>query len=354
MKIAVIGWYGHQNAGDDRILYCLRRFLADDELLPVNGFAGLKEQWKEINGCDLVLFGGGGLILRGTGKHAPLFRELRPPLACIGISVESVHQDNIDLIEVLKDKCEFILVRDLGSQKAFGHHAKVVVGPDLTFLYPLEIVHTPVRDLCGVNFRPWRYWDAEHNSSFDLFMHRFNRRFPRIEKAYPLRKWRPHKAVSILQRHFRTLKPISLYNEPNRKSDTDVLEPFFDVPIPNFSVRQMEDCGVIVSMRLHGLIFATQLGIPFVSLSYMPKNREFCRSIGLSKNSVELFDLADLDYRARRVKETWGPTRAKLIEMRARNQNEITSLMRQLVPHNGARRNHSVEPAPNYGAKQSL
>lgn len=52
------------------------------------------------------------------------------------------------------------------------------------------------------------------------------------------------------------------------------------------TVRQLHRCSRIVSMRLHGIIFAYLLGIPFVSLGYQRKNRDFCDSIRYSQDLI--------------------------------------------------------------------
>lgn len=45
------------------------------------------------------------------------------------------------------------------------------------------------------------------------------------------------------------------------------------------TIQEMNTCSQIVSMRLHGIILSYMLGIPFVSLSYDPKNENFCRTV---------------------------------------------------------------------------
>jgi len=63
---------------------------------------------------------------------------------------------------------------------------------------------------------------------------------------------------------------------------------FFDGDIFK-TIRELNRCSFIVSMRLHGIIFAYMLGIPFMSLGYDPKNKNFCDSINYP--SIMSFDL---------------------------------------------------------------
>lgn len=64
------------------------------------------------------------------------------------------------------------------------------------------------------------------------------------------------------------------------------------------TIKKMKQCGHIISMRLHGIIFAYLLQIPFVSLAYDRKNDNFCRSINypsqMSFSSDHLNDIQPL------------------------------------------------------------
>lgn len=59
------------------------------------------------------------------------------------------------------------------------------------------------------------------------------------------------------------------------------------------TVRRMDACSFFVSMRLHSIIFAYQLGIPFLSLAYNPKNGYFCDTIRYSKGFNLTLDTAN-------------------------------------------------------------
>ena len=67
-------------------------------------------------------------------------------------------------------------------------------------------------------------------------------------------------------------------------------------------------------MRLHGLIFACQTGIPFVSLSYQPKNRAICKDLRLAWASVELGDDDALDAALRSLIARGKELRTELLE----------------------------------------
>jgi polysaccharide pyruvyl transferase WcaK-like protein len=68
-KVAIVGWYGHNNFGDDLILQGLKRLFAgwqvevasNDEPEP-SSYGSV--DFKKINDCDLFVLGGGELIQR--------------------------------------------------------------------------------------------------------------------------------------------------------------------------------------------------------------------------------------------------------------------------------------------------
>ncbi len=331
MKIGVIGWYGHQNAGDERILYCLRRFFEGQEFLVTSGFGDAAKRIDDLNRCDYVLLGGGGLILRGLNTYAELIEQMEPPLGCVGLGVEAYHDDNAAFVDALKAKAEFILVRDAESRELLQNHFKVIVSSDLAFLYPLDVVEPAESDTCGVNLRDWYFWKCEHGGEYYKHMMSLSRSNPDIEKEYPHCKWEPAKAFNIIKKKFSNLLAVPLCSENSPKADHVVLKSFFDnVDEAIFLPRIYNSLRYLIGMRLHSLIFACQSGIPFVSLSYQPKNERFCRALGLEKLSVGLFDLSELDSAISVVKDSYSQLREKLIFERDRAHADITSTMNEI------------------------
>lgn len=327
MRIGLIGWYGHNNAGDDRILFCLRRFFEGHELLVASGLNDVAARLTEFNSCDFILLGGGGLILRGTGWFAEIIERLTPPFGCVGISIEACHPDNLRLLESLKERSEFILVRDRRSRDLMGCHFKTIIGPDLTFLYPYEIAAPTDADVCGLNLRPWKFWQGEHNGIGDRWMRTLNKRMPTLASFYPFARWSPEKAVAILRDCFSNIVPLPLYLEEGVENDRDILSRFFPLVTGKFADDHFDCCRFIISMRLHGLIFACQKGIPFLSLSYQPKNEAFCNDIGLPDNSVSIFDPILLSTAMDKLASNHDELRLRLLDVRADYQREIVAIM---------------------------
>ncbi|MFH1539502.1 MAG: polysaccharide pyruvyl transferase CsaB [bacterium] len=51
-------------------------------------------------------------------------------------------------------------------------------------------------------------------------------------------------------------------------------------PTPHLALESLRKCHILIGMRLHSLIFSALCGVPFIGLSYDPKVRAFCDSLG--------------------------------------------------------------------------
>jgi polysaccharide pyruvyl transferase WcaK-like protein len=331
MRIGIIGWYGHDNAGDERILASLKRHFADHDLLITTGFDDAEARVAALNRCDYVLIGGGGLILRGMGRYGALVDQLTPPLSCVGISVEAVHEDNRALIDAILHKADVVYVRDSRSKVMLNDHPKVIIGPDLTFLYPFRPIELVQTESCAVNLRAWPYWTFEYNGRGDQTMRRLHARFPQLQRVYPLPQWRPEKAIAILQQKFDELLPVSLYSEPEHATDSRFLRRFFPDVADEFDATQLAQCRYVVAMRLHALIFACQMGIPFVSLTYQPKNEVFCRQLDMAHLSVPLTELDRLAAAIDVVKADPQRIREQLLEFTETQRSKGHAVMQEIA-----------------------
>lgn len=91
------------------------------------------------------------------------------------------------------------------------------------------------------------------------------------------------------------LKPVLLCLAPgDRLAARSVCAALEDVPVSvSVDSRRVGRMSLVVSMRLHGLVFALRDGTPAAGVSYDPKVSAFCRETGLP-----FIDLADADERA--------------------------------------------------------
>lgn len=330
MRLGLIGWYDHANYGDERMLYCIKRFFSGYEFFITRGWDDARMRLNEINKCDYILIGGGGLILRFIGNYIDIIHNLRKPFGFIGVSVEAKHKSMEYFFQAIKQKAEFILVRDKQSKKYLDNHYKVIVGPDLTFLYPFNAVRKVGEDICGFNLRDWYYWKAELHGNYHNLMQKMDNKFPLIKKFYPFKKWNPNKTVKIVKKNFKDVLPMPFYFETNVINDVDILSRYFKNTPSTFDACLYNNIRYLIGMRYHSIVFATQCGIPFISLSYQPKNDRFCSDMGLDILSIDIYNINELEKRIEYIKNHYLQIREHLILYREQCVHDIRYILRSI------------------------
>jgi polysaccharide pyruvyl transferase WcaK-like protein len=333
MKIGIIGWYNHSNYGDDRILYCLKTALVGNDFFIVDGFKDARNKMEELNKCDFVLIGGGGMILKNSRFYIDVIENLKKPVGFIGISIEAYGRNMNNLLQAMKDKAEFILVRDKSSREKLNNHFKVIVGPDLTFLQPFEVAAEVKEDVCALNLRYWQYWKGDYQSYYYYFMEKIVNKMTNASKIYPFTKWDQEKLSSKIKNSFDKILPMPIYfeNASGVINDHDLMEKYFNGLPTDFSQDILDKTRYLIGMRLHSIIFAMQAGIPFLSLSYQPKNVNFCVDSGLGDLSVDIYDLKDLDKKIAYLKNNYDKLREQIVADRQKNIDEINYIFKIIL-----------------------
>ncbi len=330
MKIGLIGWYGHSNFGDERILYCIKRYFSDYEFFITGSWEEAKQNIIEVNRCDYILIGGGGLILRNIGHQIELIRNLKKPFSLIGVSAEAKHKSMEEFFEIIKERAEFILVRDRQSKNYFDDHYKVILGPDLTFLYPFDVASEVKDDICGLNLRDWCYWSGTLHGNYYNVMSKINAKFPFIEYVYPFKKWEPNKTVMCIMNNFKSVLPMPFYFETNTLNDHDILSRYFKNVPQTFKPDLYNSIHYLIGMRFHSIVFATQCGIPFISLSYQPKNAAFCSDMGLDILSMDIYKMNQLEDKIADIRDNYDTFREHLISYRERYNRDINYIFQSI------------------------
>lgn len=336
MKIALIGWSGNHNWGDERMFYCIKKFFAKHKIVRFKSFLDAILNIDKVNSCDYVLIGGGGLVFRGFSQYVDFLNSITRPLGCIGISIESddLSEDMIEGLELLKKKADFIYVRDEKSAKILKYHHKVIVGPDIAFLYPYSPIPVINRESVALNLRNWFWWDLELNSWLHIRMERWEKKYPLIKLLYPFRRWSPDKFVLKIKIMFKTIYPLPFYFGEYDKTDYVVLRKYFSRVPKKYDISLYKKSRYLVGMRLHSLIFATQIGMPFISLTYEPKNINYCISIGHPELSLNLLDYKKLPEKIRYLRNNYAYIREDLLaySKSAQNQaNYIFNIIEELM-----------------------
>lgn len=335
--VVISGAYGLENAGDDDtlrgILAALRRI---DESLSVTVIAHRPKRtarqfqvtvrglWNvpgwllAMNRASLFISGGGSLLQDVASRRSLWFYlfaiRMAKRMGCAvelygcGIGPIQGEKARQKTAECLNQCADVISVRDqdsLDTLIAWGvTRPRLLLGADPA-LYLTPRVGNRKQQI-GFALRPWP----------DFWIH-----VPDFAQAARY-AWRRY-----------NLAPVFYIFAPEDKTAVQsVLAELEDVPygICQAGMR-FERMNVMVSIRLHGLIFALRAGIPAAGVSYDPKVDAFCREAGLPLLSLEnvtgeaLCDLIDqaLDLDS----ETLSRSLAQLRERERTNSRAASQLL---------------------------
>lgn len=328
MTIAIVGYYNKNNAGDDRILECLTKKLVSlgiDAIEVFEAWDDLNHKIDKINQCDFLLIGGGGLILRKTNRVVELLKNVQIPFGFIGISVDSVGEDNEQFIKYIADHSTFVLVRDDYSFQVFRdfNASELHQSADLTFLYPYKPTQNKAdKDHIALSLRGWK---PNPFKQFTKRYHRFNHwthKLPFLPKL--LKLWNEKDFVLRLKQ----IKPNQIIPFPlhfcDKGCDNQLLANYFDIKNQQeFDISILSSSNYLIGMRLHSLIFATQLGIPFIALNYANKVEQFAKTVDMEDYVVQLENYKDVKKNILKLEANLNELTASLIEKTNAFENDV-------------------------------
>jgi len=269
--------------------------------------------------------------LGDTHRYTDLLYRIKPPLSFLGVSVENNSTRMQIFFQAMKQRSEFILVRDQQSKHYLNNHYKVVVGHDLSFLYPFAVVATVKEELCGINMREWHYWQGTLHGSIDKIMRVMDRRYPWVRRIYPFAAWNSELVAQIVKNNFELIIPFVLNTDSNNQNDWCVLSRFFNNVHQEFESAMLSKMRYLIGMRYHAIVFAVQAGIPFISLSYQPKNLVFCQESGCAHLSVGVHATNKLPERIAYLKNNYQPIRQALLDYRAQCVREMQRIAKSVL-----------------------
>lgn len=336
MTIAILGWYHRNNAGDDRILECINKKLSTYGTIDTVVFVAwedLKTKISKINNCDFLLVGGGGLILRSTNRLVDDFKNITIDWAFFGVSVDSVGADNKLFIDHIANHAKFILVRDDFSYNVFKtlQNAKIYQAPDLTFLYPYKPSEvSAIENKVSLSLRPWK---PNLFKQFTKNYYRFNHlvhKFPFLIKLPGF--WNEQRFVKLLKTNDKLIiKPFPLYFDKT-SGDDKIISRYFEVAEDDsFDIEILKNSSYLIGMRLHSLIFATQLGIPFIAMNYASKVKNYSALVGMSKYVLELKYYHQIQKKINQLNSKKNHLSKQLLSKTAKFEQEVHETVDMLI-----------------------
>lgn len=291
VRILLSGYYGYGNLGDDALLEVIVGRLRErfpnamlDVLsaqpedtahqlrvtaTPRGDIAAVK---RAIDRSDVVLSGGGGLLQNATSLKSLLYYVGILRMATYSKKPTMIFGQSIGPLDMLgrKTVTEFCrgvplaTVRDARSQALLQKllpETRVELTADPVFLYePGEDADPTFANSLGTDDGPLALVSVRKSSRSDVVAERVALAVDRL--------WDEHGIRSVF---------FPLGGAPDADVSTSIIRRTKSNPLllPAASLATaatlIARCRVVIGMRLHALILAIRLGVPFLALAYDPK-----------------------------------------------------------------------------------
>lgn len=307
-KIVVSGYYGYQNSGDDAILHSICQDILElEQEISITVLSNqpeltrkeygvnseyrfsMKKVLKEIRTCDILLMGGGSLIQDATSNRSLYYYLLILWLgilfnkSCIlyGNGIGPVkHFYNIPLIRMVLNRVQVITLREhlsktvLDKMKITKPLIQVTADPvfnlrinpkvSLEQIYQMERID-PNKKIVGVMFRSWN-----HEESYTKKMAKI---CDSIIETYD------YQVVFVPMKHPADLiVAFEIMKKMHHHDKARVIEHHYQEELLIHFMGKME---LILSMRLHALIYAALQGVPMIGFNYDLKVEYYTKELGV-------------------------------------------------------------------------
>ncbi|MBH5320598.1 polysaccharide pyruvyl transferase CsaB [Paenibacillus sp. GSMTC-2017] len=376
-RIAISGYYGFRNSGDEAVLRSILLALEDEaevqgvHIQPIvlsadpawtSAMYGVEsvhrmrpaDVLRALRGSDGLISGGGSLLQDATSaKTIPYYtgvmklaQLLGKPTFAYSQGIGPVNRRWMDpLIRSVMLGSKYVSVRDAESAALLGRmgvpHDRIDIVPDPVMGLPLpEAMATEALSgelsaaassagetppIIGVSLRRWREDGADMARAAEALV--------ALSKRRPVR-------LRFLPFHTPSDKVVSeevmerLSGRLGEGSSAELAAPGDD---PQRMLLAVGQCDVLLGMRLHALIYAANRHVPMLGLSYDPKIDQFLNRLGLKAiGSTEALDaeaFADAFCQLLDGPEEWrakhGAAIEQLKQQAKRPAQQIVQLLRQ-------------------------
>ncbi|MBB5335824.1 polysaccharide pyruvyl transferase CsaB [Pectinatus brassicae] len=344
-NIVVSGYYGSKNAGDEAMLAAMLEVFT--ELDPKTKFTVISANpedtkkrhgvdsigWldilaiiKTLKKSDLLLSGGGSLLQNVTSGRSLYYylgilflaKLLNTPVMLYAQGIGPVYGWlPRKLMKWICSRAKYITIRDAGSLselkqlKVTKPAIKVTADPVLA-IHPVAIdigrkilaankvlLTKPIIGICPREWRGLKHYKLTLAALADKINENFAAQIVFIPMQFP----EDVKVSGKIASYMKT-KPIIL----NDEYTTGEL------------LSLTGNMDMLISIRLHALIFAGVMGVPMIGLSYDPKIDRFLNSIG--EKAVNTLEDADVDKILHEFTQKWR----NKDEFKAMNKNRLAQL----------------------------
>jgi polysaccharide pyruvyl transferase CsaB len=292
--IILTGYYGYRNWGDEAALMVVVEGLQGLPLVALSGDppftrqlcgieavlrTDLRQVRRAIGQSDALILGGGSLLQDATSLRSLLYYLLlihwglrahgRVWLVGQGMGPFRRRISRVLVRQVL-NRVPFISVRDEGSAallKRIGVRTPVRIDADLTWALRARPAHfelPPHRPCVGLAPRPWRRLPVQ-----EMFVALCCRQIEAgwLPVLIPMQESQDRPLCEAIAHAVKALQGVQPLVAPPPEHPAQLL-------------GLMGQLQAMVSMRLHGAIFAAAQGIPLLCLPYDPKVHALSQQIG--------------------------------------------------------------------------
>lgn len=314
--VVISGYYGFKNNGDDALLSAiiedLREQIPDVKICvlsyrPSETYAAygveavnrlnLPQISRAMKGAKLLVSGGGSLIQDGTSTQSLIYylyvmrmarrRGLHSMLYANGIG-PLIHESNIKRANKALQRLDLITLRDPASleelEKIGCDKSKAVLTADPAFnIHPAPDAQISAllkkygidetNKLVGISVRQWKL----HGSGFEIHIANTADYMQKELGLTPVFLNMQYPTDIKIARSIMQQMKTKAYTVNDNLTDTQMLG----------VISKMD---LVLGERLHTLVYAAAVGVPFVGIVYDPKIKAFMEYVG-QKNYVDMGDV---------------------------------------------------------------
>lgn len=306
-KLALCGYYGYRNSGDDAILAAIIKSFKGLEREPdvwvlskrpeitrkeyscksINRF-DFSSVWKLLKDTDVLVMGGGSLLQDKTSNRSlyyylglmilALIRKVKVILYANGVGpikskinrfLTAWTLNRINILTI-REKYSYDFVKSIGVDKP-----EIVITADPVFnlcspeeqtdfskIYEKENIKKD-KPIVGVMFRSWK-GEGNYAGKMSVICDKI------IEKY-------DYQIVFVPMKFPADLK-VSLAISKGMKNSSIVLENRY---VPQEILPLIKDMKLVLGMRLHSVIYAGIYSVPFIGFEYDPKVAYYTHELGM-------------------------------------------------------------------------
>jgi polysaccharide pyruvyl transferase CsaB len=329
-RIVISGYYGFSNAGDEAVLSAVVRGLksqtsaeitvlsaSPEETAKTHGVRALPrmamtEVTRALKDCDLLISGGGSLLQDATSLRSlayylaiiSLAKRYRRKVMILGQGIGPLRRSiSRRMVKKALTGIDLITVRDAQSAELL---AEMGIGPVKITADPTFMLE-PCKDAHGLLAEAGL---AEEEDIIGVALREWDER-PEVgaEAAKALKAIAEKCPAKMLLLTMQTPQDEAQARDIGREIGAVVQpRPWTAEELLGVISR----CRLVVGMRLHALIFAASVGVPFLGIEYDPKVEQFIKAAG--QEGIKLDEMASLGEKAREAWDTRDELALKLKE----------------------------------------